>query len=267
MSGWVFTGWPALASVFLLGLLGGVHCAAMCGGLVMAVEHRHGERLAVLRRAAPWRLGLEALVMHAGRIASYALLGAVAGGLGGNIWSRDWLPLQRGALVFGAALLCVYGVALVARAAWPRAAAGGRAAGAWRAALVRGWTGAAGAVARSPAGRFVRASVAGRPLLERFLTGLAWGWMPCGMSLGVLAVALVAGSAAAGALTMAAFGLGTLPNLVALSGAAGWLRRRARLPAWRIAGGVAVAAFGAVGLARAATLPSALLEQGFCIVW
>lgn len=134
MSGWVFTGWPALASVFLLGLLGGVHCAAMCGGLVMAVEHRHGERLAVLRRAAPWRLGLEALVMHAGRIASYALLGAVAGGLGGNIWSRDWLPLQRGALVFGAALLCVYGVALVARAAWParRRAAGQPARGAPR---------------------------------------------------------------------------------------------------------------------------------------
>ncbi|MDH2239352.1 sulfite exporter TauE/SafE family protein, partial [Pigmentiphaga sp. GD03639] len=118
-----------------------------------------------------------------------------------------------------------------------------------------------------PPSRHVRARIAGRPLLERFLTGLAWGWMPCGMSLGVLAVALVAGSAAAGALTMAVFGLGTLPNLVALSGAAGWLRRRARRPAWRVAGGVVVAAFGAVGLVRAATLPSALLEQGFCVVW
>ncbi|AZG11300.1 hypothetical protein EGT29_27275 [Pigmentiphaga sp. H8] len=147
MSGWA-AGWPALASVFLLGLLGGVHCAAMCGGLVMAVEHRHGERLAVLRRAAPWRLGWEALVMHAGRIASYALLGAVAGGLGGNIWSRDWLPLQRGALAFGAALLCVHGLALVARAAWPRAVAGGPAAGAWRVALVRGWTGTAAAIVK-----------------------------------------------------------------------------------------------------------------------
>lgn len=266
MTGWALAGWPALASVFLLGLLGGVHCAAMCGGLVMAVEHRHGERLVALRRTTPWRLGLEALVMHAGRIASYALLGAVAGGLGGTVWRQQWLPLQRGALAFGAALLCVYGVALVARAVWPRTVAG-RPGGTWRVALVRAWTGVGTAAARSAVGRLARAGIAGRPMLERFLTGLAWGWMPCGMTLSVLAVALVAGNAAAGALTMAAFGLGTLPNLVAMSGAAGWLRRRARRPAWRIAGGLAVAAFGAVGLVRVATLPAALLDQGFCVVW
>ncbi|VCU68367.1 hypothetical protein PIGHUM_00418 [Pigmentiphaga humi] len=266
MTAWALSsGWPALTGMLLLGLLGGVHCAAMCGGLVMAIEHRHAPRLIVLRRAAPWRLGLETLVMHGGRILTYAMLGALAGGLGGNVWRQQWLPLQRGALVLGASLLCIYGTVLVMRAVRPDAAPG--AANRWRAALVRAWMATGARVVQSRAAAAVRARLAGRPLLERFLTGLGWGLMPCGMSLGALAIALVAGNAASGALAMAAFGLGTLPNLVAMSGLAGWLRRRARLRAWRIGGGTAIAAFGMVGLARAATLPATLLEQGFCVVW
>src|SRR6185369_4447511 len=73
------------------------------------------------------------------------------------------------------------------------------------------------------------------PLARRFLpftspwhalaAGALWGFMPCGLVYSALAVALLAGSAAKGALTMAAFGLGTLPMLLAMGGLASTLSR------------------------------------------
>ncbi len=57
------------------------------------------------------------------------------------------------------------------------------------------------------------------------LYGLVWGWLPCGMVYFVLVWALTSGSAAQGALTMAAFGLGTLPSLLAAGLAMSSLKR------------------------------------------
>ena len=51
-------------------------------------------------------------------------------------------------------------------------------------------------------------------LAQAYPLGLLWGWLPCGMVYGVLTAALLSGSAARGAATMLAFGLGTLPNLL-----------------------------------------------------
>ncbi len=48
-----------------------------------------------------------------------------------------------------------------------------------------------------------------------------WGWAPCALVYAALPIALVSGSAASGALAMAAFGLGTVPALLG----AGWLLR------------------------------------------
>ena len=52
-----------MIGAFLAGLLGGLHCAAMCGGFA--------------------RTGSGSLVaLHAGRIGSYALAGAIVGAAG-----------------------------------------------------------------------------------------------------------------------------------------------------------------------------------------
>jgi sulfite exporter TauE/SafE len=66
----------------------------------------------------------------------------------------------------------------------------------------------------------------------------------------VLATALAAGSAAKGALVMAAFGLGTLPNLLAAGLAAGTLARLASNRPLRVAAGLVVVALGVLGLLR-----------------
>ncbi|MCL4748382.1 MAG: sulfite exporter TauE/SafE family protein, partial [Burkholderiaceae bacterium] len=80
--------------------------------------------------------------------------------------------------------------------------------------------------------------------------GMVWGWVPCGMVYGVLVAALMAGGALQGAMLMLAFGLGTLPNLLALGWSAHalgrWLGRRGV----RVAAGVVVIGFGLAGFAR-----------------
>jgi sulfite exporter TauE/SafE len=97
--------------------------------------------------------------------------------------------------------------------------------------------------------------------------GLAWGLVPCGMVYGALALAMLAGNAASGALVMGAFGLGTLPNLLVLSGLSGYLRRLSRRPGVRILAGVLVVAFGVAGVVRAMALPHMLATQGFCLLF
>jgi len=80
-----------------------------------------------------------------------------------------------------------------------------------------------------------------------------------------LALALVSGSMPRGAMVMAAFGLGTLPNLLA----AGWLLTRFgtqfRRPQVRLAAGIAVAGFGVVGLARAPGLAEQIKAGILCL--
>jgi sulfite exporter TauE/SafE len=63
---------------------------------------------------------------------------------------------------------------------------------------------------------------------------------------------MLAGSAPAGAAVMLAFGLGTLPMLLALGAAGVRLRHALQRRAVRVAGGLLVLGFGAAGLARAA---------------
>ena len=58
------------------------------------------------------------------------------------------------------------------------------------------------------------------------LLGMLMGFLPCGLSFAAFARALPSGSAWAGGTLLLAFGLGTLPGLLALGlGASGLLRR------------------------------------------
>jgi hypothetical protein len=80
--------------------------------------------------------------------------------------------------------------------------------------------------------------------------GALWGWLPCGLVYSVLVTALASGSAVKGALIMTAFGLGTLPNLLAIGlfweSVKGWVQS----PRVRLAAGLLVAIFGIYGLVK-----------------
>src|SRR5947208_6219933 len=155
----------AYVSVWLLGLLGGVHCAGMCGGFVAAAT---GAQRVHFGRAAVY---LHALPYHAGRLATYSFAGAVMGALGAGAGRvSSWLPLQNAMFLLGNALLIALGVMYALR-------------GTGLPGLER--VGAAAFRLLSPLTRKLAGSTAwpGRVAL-----GMAWGLIPCGMVYSVLAV-------------------------------------------------------------------------------
>ena len=236
----------SLFPVFLVGLAGSVHCAGMCGGIVGALSLPRGP--APLLRApafpVPVRsgsaVGGAALgyvgAYNAGRITSYMAAGALAGGLAGGSASLASLPALQAGFYLAANLMLV-ALGLFLMDAWRGLAHVERLGQAlWR--LV------------APLLRRVNGAPAGGARM--FALGALWGWLPCGMVYSVLVTAMLSGSALDGAGVMLAFGLGTLPMLAALGLAGARLRALAARRAVRRACGLAILAFGILGLARAA---------------
>ncbi|KAI3589613.1 Uncharacterized protein D9X30_5196 [Cupriavidus sp. U2] len=199
--------------------------------------------------------------MHAGRITTYMLLGAVMGAVGATAWRQEYLPLQRWLYAAGSMMLVLTGMWLlrgrVMRSDWIERLAS--------LAAVHVVQRARAMTARLPVQ--LRGERRATPLLRRYGMGLAWGLVPCGMIYGALALALLAGNAVSGALVMGAFGLGTLPNLLVISGLSGYLRQLSRKPAVRVASGLVVIGFGVLGVARSIWLPDTLAQHGFCVVF
>ncbi len=232
----------SLLPVFLIGLLGGVHCVGMCGGIVSAFA------IATPRRAFPVPVtatgglpsalagsGARVLAFNAGRIGSYALAGAFAGLVGSIPVLINLAAVQTAAYWLANVMLVLLGLT-----------------------LMNAWHG----LARIEAvGRVVWRQL--QPLMRRLLPvqsplqalalGGLWGWVPCGMVYSVLMTALLTGTAAQGALVMLAFGLGTLPLLFTMGMAGTALQAFLQKRAVRVGAGLLVLAFGLLGLVRAGT--------------
>ena len=89
-------------AVFLIGLLGGVHCAGMCGGIVSALSLQTPRPAG--QQSPVWPLHL---AYNLGRISSYAIAGALIGALGSlGLLLNHWLPVQM-ILYVGANLMMV----------------------------------------------------------------------------------------------------------------------------------------------------------------
>jgi len=217
-----------LAAAFVIGLLGGVHCIGMCGGIVGALT------VQAPRPGRAWDLHLS---YNAGRIASYSAAGAVMGMIGGaGLMFNQVLPVQVLLYVLANLVLISLGLYLagLGNQLTRLEALGARL---WR--RVQPYS-----------TRFLPADTAAKA----FILGTLWGWLPCGLVYSLLATALLSGGAGSGAAVMLAFGLGTLPNLML----AGMLFKRLRDftsdRRVRLAAGALVAGFGVAGLARAANL-------------
>ncbi|MFN0315358.1 MAG: sulfite exporter TauE/SafE family protein, partial [Burkholderiales bacterium] len=84
--------------------------------------------------------------------------------------------------------------------------------------------------------------------------GLLWGFMPCGLVYGALAMALLSRNAMEGGAMMVMFGLGTLPNLLAAGTLLRHIRKKGLDNTWRLVSGVAIGGFGVYGIANATQL-------------
>ena len=209
---------PFFAAV-LIGWLGGVHCLGMCGGIVSALSMSvpEGRRTSLL------------LAYNLGRCFTYILLGALAGFMGyTGISVLGLAPL--GFYILANVLLIGMGLYLMG---WPLIVRPLEQCGQylWR-------------HIEPVARRFFPVTTPARALI----VGFAWGFLPCGLVYSALATAIASGDPVSGALWMAGFALGTLPNLLL----AGWmgvsLLNRIRQSAVRWIAGILVITWGAYGL-------------------
>lgn len=231
----------AIGSAFLMGLFGGVHCVLMCGGVV-------GTLCARLPDPSPRGRAGALAAYNGGRILTYTALGAVAGGLGAA--SATALPFA-GAQV---ALRLVAAAVMIG-------------AGLYLAGIFRSFVlieGAGGHIFRALGPLWSRLKASRSPVASLSL-GALWGFLPCGMVYAALALALSAGSAMAGGLTLLAFGTGTLPALLVAGGLAEGVRRLSRHLRVRQAAGLLIALSGSVHLLMAGMasgwVPSSLLGE------
>jgi sulfite exporter TauE/SafE len=231
-----------LLPVFVVGLAGSVHCAGMCGGIVSAFSVVRGPAIPIAPAAgmsAAARAWPQVLAYNAGRIASYSLAGAIAGGLASSAASLTHVAQWQTA-GYWLMNLMLAALGLYLMDAW-RGLARIEAAGGtlWQ------------SVQRSLR-PVLRAVVPMDTPLKALGLGAIWGWVPCGMVYSVLLTALLSGSALQGAAVMAAFGLGTLPMLLAMGLLGAQLRTAMQRRHVRLLCGLLVLGFGILGIARAA---------------
>lgn len=213
----------SLLSALLVGLLGGVHCVGMCGGIVAAFSFRaDGSK-------PPFRLHLG---YNIGRVLSYTIFGALAGALGASLNLLEIRPLQIALYVLAQGVMILLGLYL---AGWNQ----------WVLFFEK-----AGGALWSRVQPLFKKLLPVKNLPGALLAGMVWGWLPCGLVYSVLVAALAAGSATSGAALMLAFGLGTLPNLLGMAFFAQQLQHFMQKTVVRQAAGLLVAGFGAWGLVR-----------------
>jgi hypothetical protein len=184
-----------------LGLVGSLHCAAMCGPLQLAVPAPPG---------GPGRFIAGRVIYQLGRITTYCLLGVAAGWVGRSLWLaglQRWLSMALGVAIllgFFLSRKMALSAPVVRMVAWLKTA--------------------------------MAAQLRQRGFRSLALLGMLNGLLPCGLVYVALAGAVARGTLLNGVIYMAWFGLGTTPTMlgIGLSGKmlplAFRLRLRAAIP-------------------------------------
>jgi len=198
-----------------LGAISSLHCAQMCGPIVLSYS------MAGRGSAAGH------LCYNAGRIATYSLLGGLAGSLGGAMGLLGrFAGIQQTASVVAGCLMLLAAVLL--SGALPSQA------------LVQ--------IDRTGLSRFFSRTMGKLMMssspLSKLALGLVLGFLPCGLLYAALLKAVSAGSFAGGAVSMMAFGLGTAGALLAIGLFSSALSLRLR----RWSGALTTASVAAMGL-------------------
>jgi sulfite exporter TauE/SafE len=180
-----------ITAALILGVAGSLHCIAMCGPLVTALESVSLQK----RWTAPQ------FMYHAGRWTTYAVLGLAVGFVGQGFAT---LGLQRWSVLIAGITMIIFLFlpTLTHRIKFPFYGITNR--------------------LRTTMGNALQS----RKLAHRFVFGLLNGLLPCGLVYTALAGSLAAAEAWKGSLFMLTFGVATTPGLLAVSQLTTWLKNR-----------------------------------------
>ncbi len=221
-------------AAFLVGLLGGVHCVGMCGGIVGALclglgnnsdNIQNNTAQENFKKMFPYLLSY-----NAGRISSYTLAGILMGGIG---WLGSHLftlySIQQTLEIIAAVFMLALGLYI---AGW------------WKGlANIERWGGKVIWKRLEPLGKRFMPVTSYR---QAFSLGLVWGWLPCGLVYSVIIWTISTQSPLEGGLLMLSFGLGTLPNLLLMGIFASTLNQFIQQPWVRQVAGLMIMAFAGV---------------------
>lgn len=187
---------PLYISAFMVGLLGGTHCAGMCGGIISAITVSLPNDI----RNSSNRLTSYLLLYNLGRLFSYIIAGVLIASVSIGLSSfADSLVIRKFFTITAAVMMILLGFYLSGW--WPKAINIIEKMGFYLWNLIK-------------------------PLAQKFIpiqspyqaimAGILWGWLPCGLVYTALIWATTAESIIQGGLVMASFGLGTLPMLLGI---------------------------------------------------
>ncbi|MDX2507598.1 MAG: sulfite exporter TauE/SafE family protein [Gammaproteobacteria bacterium] len=219
-------------AAFIAGLLGGVHCLGMCGGIVGAltfgISPANGS-------AAPGQSAKKLypylLAYNGGRIMSYTFAGLLVGGISMLASNLPVLHnIQFGLQIFAALFMIALGL------------------------YIGGWWGGLRKIERAGGVIWKRIEPLSRKFIpvkspfQALILGSLWGWLPCGLVYTILFWSISTGNAIEGGLLMLSFGLGTLPMLLAMGVFAASLSSFIRKNWVRTLAGGIIIAFGVFSL-------------------
>ncbi len=185
-------------AAFIAGLLGGIHCVGMCGGIVGALTFGIDSD----SQSAPHpkkELYHYLIAYNSGRLLSYTFAGLLVGGISMLATNLPVLHnIQFALQIFAAFFMIALGLYI----------------GGW-------WVGLrkiekAGGVIWKRIEPISRKLIPVKSPFQALILGSLWGWLPCGLVYSILFWSISTGSAIEGGLLMLSFGLGTLPMLLAM---------------------------------------------------
>jgi sulfite exporter TauE/SafE len=179
----------ALLSALLMGMIGSTHCVGMCGGIISTLSTNLGSQ------TGSYRPSVIQLFYNLGRIASYSLIGLLTG-----LFSSQLMQLLPDPHLFSMKISGIFFILL----------------GLYISQFLNSFK----YLERAGHKLWVKIEPFGRKYLpaqdywSALKLGLVWGWLPCGLVYSALALAVTQTNPLHSALTMLAFGIGTLPTLL-----------------------------------------------------
>ncbi|KJG36351.1 cytochrome biogenesis protein [Photobacterium angustum] len=188
-------------AAFLMGLMGAGHCIGMCGGVAAAITIGMPENTKNSKR---W---IYLLNYNLGRLVAYTVAGAIIGAMLASVATINGTNSPLIFMRFLAAIMMIILALYI---------------GQW-------WFGLnklerIGQVAWRYISPLATSFLPLKSPIKALPFGFLWGWLPCGLVYSTLTWAAVSGSALNGAIVMLAFGLGTLPAMLAVGGFATQLK-------------------------------------------